>query len=310
MFLRNVRLSPYSNYRIGGEASFFFEAHSSDEISAAVLEAKKLKLRLFVLGGGTNVLIDDCGFPGLVLVPKISILMRAGTTVRAGAGVQMKNLLAFAARENLAGLEWAGGLPGSVGGAVRGNAGAFGGEIKDTLVRVTSIDTGTNPPRIRTRENRECAFAYRSSVFREEDGKEIILEAELSLYPGDAKNILKRAEEKISYRAMRHPLEYPNIGSIFKNVPVSSLRSRFVNPRTPVKNDPFPVVPTAFLISEAKLRGISCGGAIISSKHANFIVNSLVATSRDVESLIELVKSKVKKMFSVTLEEEIVRLRG
>lgn len=310
MFRCDVHLSSYSNYRIGGKARFFFEAHSPDEIIAAVLEAKKLKLPLFIFGGGTNVLIDDCGFPGLVLIPKISTLTRAGKTVKAGAGVEMNDLLAFAARENLSGLEWAGGLPGSVGGAVRGNAGAFGGEIGDTLVRVTSLNIDTNSPCIRVRENRECAFSYRSSIFKEEDGKEIILEAEFSLCFGEAGDIQRRTEEKIAYRMSRHPLEYPNIGSIFKNIPVSSLGSRFVNTRTPVKNDPFPVVPAGFLISEAKLRGISCGGAIISPKHANFIVNALGATSRDVESLIQLIKSKVKKMFSVSLEEEIVRLRG
>lgn len=310
MFRQNVRLAPYSNYRIGGEARFFFEGSSTEEIIAAVREAKRRAIPVFVWGGGTNVLVDDGGFSGLVLSPKISMLECNGNIVRVGAGISMNELTAFAAREGLDGLAWAGGLPGTVGGAIRGNAGAFGGEIKDSLVHVTSIDMRHNPPRLVKRGKEECAFAYRSSVFKEQGGQEIILEAGFLLAYGDKKEILMRTDEKIGYRNMKHPLEYPNIGSIFKNVPVSSLPARFVNARTPVKNDPLPVVPVAFLISEAKLRGVSYGGAMISPKHANFIVNAMHASSNDVESLIALIEAKIKKMFSIALEEEIVRMKG
>lgn len=303
-FQKNINLSGYSNYRIGGPAKFFFEAGSATEVAEVVAAAGKLGLDFFVLGGGTNLLVNDRGFDGLVLRPKINFLHVVGEVIKAGAGVSMPDLVSFAAEKGLSGLEWAGGLPGTLGGAIRGNAGAFGGEIKDVVLAVESLDT-QNLQQI-VRKNSDCRFAYRTSIFKERNGEEIILSATLALAKGDPKKIAAAANEKINYRLSRHPMEYPNIGSIFKNVDLgkvpAGLHPQFAKV---IKVDPFPVVPTAYLISEAGLKGVSFGGAMVSPKHPNFIVNVLNATFFDVTQLIDLVRGEVDKKFGIKLEEEI-----
>lgn len=308
MFKENIYLARLGSFRIGGPSRYFFEARSKAEIEAAVKKAKADKLDIFVLGGGTNLLPSDEGYEGLVLKPNLWHLERAGSEIKVGAGVLMSELLDFAAHAGLSGLEWAGGLPGTVGGAIRGNAGAFGGEIKDVVKAVTSYDTEMF--RELERFNEECKFDYRSSLFKtERNGREIILGATLTLKSGDPEKIREEMNAKIAYRQERHPLEYPNIGSIFKNVdlekiPISS-RAKFAHV---VKPDPFPVVPAAYLISEAGLKGVTHGGAMVSPKHPNFIVNVLWAKANDVKNLIELTKSEVHKRFGIKLEEEVIQL--
>jgi UDP-N-acetylmuramate dehydrogenase len=317
-FKENISLSKFSHYKIGGPARFFFVAKTEEEVIWAIKEAKKRKLPVFVLGGGTNVLIGDEGFHGLVLRPDLGDVKVKGTKVVVGAGVMMADLLDHAVAKSLAGLEWAGGLPGTVGGAVRGNAGCFGGEIKDSVASVRSFDTKTM--KIVTRTGRACAFAYRHSVFKKKNGTEIVLSVTLALAKGNKNEIAKVIKERINYRKAHHPLEYPNIGSIFKNVPlaavhkkgtpkyVQSLRALSLALRGSqfsVKTDPFPVISSAKLISESGLRGVSAGGAMISPKHPNFIVNALAAGSVDVKNLITLAKASVTKKFGIRMEEEV-----
>jgi len=317
-FKEHVPLSKFSHYKIGGPARFFFEAKDAGEVQWAVKEAKKRKLPIFILGGGTNLLISDEGFNGLVLRPDIRDIKGKGTTLTVGAGVSMANVLKFAVAHSLAGLEWAGGLPGTVGGAVRGNAGCFGGEIKDSIVSVRSFDIKTM--KIITRSARGCAFAYRHSVFKKKNGSEIVLGATLALRPGNKKELARVVKERIAYRAEHHPLEHPNIGSIFKNVPLSVVHDEdgikykkvlhekmlvLRGSSFSIKTDPFPVISAGKLISESGLRGVSAGGAMISPKHPNFIVNVLGAGSNDVQCLITLAKAEVRKKFNIPLEEEI-----
>ncbi len=317
-FKENVSLSKFSHYKIGGPARFFFEAKSEKDVAWAVKEAKKQKLAVFVLGGGTNLLISDAGFDGLVLRPDIRDIKIKGTSITTGAGASMADLLRVAAAHSLAGLEWAGGLPGTVGGAVRGNAGCFGGEIKDGIISVRSFDTKTMKFVLRT--VRACAFGYRHSIFKKKNGAEIITQVTLSLAKGNKKEIAKVIKERMQYRAEHHPMEHPNVGSIFKNVPLhavhakgsakyeKALRGTALTLRGSsfsVKTDPFPVISSAKLISESGLRGVSAGGAMISPKHPNFIVNVLGAQASDVHCLITLAKSSVWKKFGIALEEEI-----
>lgn len=306
MFSQSINLSDYSNYKIGGSARYFYRAKNVEQLTRSIEKARQTKLPVFVLGGGTNLLISDDGFNGLVLKPEINLLKAKGDTVKVGAGVLVSELLNYSITKSLSGLEWAGGLPGTLGGAIRGNAGAFGGEIKDGVKEVVSLDISGKTPKIIKRNNKQCRFDYRDSVFKRRDGKEIILEATLAMRKGDKKQIREATEEKIKYRQERQPLDYPNIGSIFKNVPVQKYRNINISKfRYVIKNDPFPVIPTAYLISEAGLKGVSCGGAMISSKHPNFIVNVLNAKAADVKNLINLVKSEVRKKFDIELEEEI-----
>lgn len=304
MFWQNIKLSNYSSYKIGGPARYFFKAKTYGDLDK-ILSRKDDFSSIFILGGGTNILFDDGGFDGLVLMPCLNFIKRNGNEIKAGSGVLVSELLDFATEKGLSGLEWAGGLPGMLGGAIRGNAGAFGGEIKDVVKEVVSLNF-ENKPLVVKRSNAECGFGYRDSVFKKND-KEIIVEATFCLKPGDKTAIRNSIEEKIKYRSERHPMEYPNVGSIFKNVPVASAKQNggVIRPDFPIKNDPFPVIPTAYLIAESRLKGVSCGGAMISPKHPNFIVNALNASSADVRTLISLIKEKVFEKFLINLEEEV-----
>lgn len=313
MIEENVSLKPYSHYTIGGVARYFCRADGLHRLLEALRFARKKKLPVFILGGGTNVLFKDSGFKGLVLKPEICFVAAVPAlpetiAVTVGGGVAFSDFLSFCVDRGFSGLEWAGGLPGTVGGAIRGNAGAFKGEIKDSLVEVVSMDI-TGEPRLIKRDREACAFHYRDSIFKTRDGKEIILAASFMLLPGPQAGIRAAIEEKIAWRNNRQPLEYPNVGSIFKNVAWERVPAHIQNNddfRKHMKTDPFPVIPAACLIDRAGLKGVSCGGAMISPKHPNFIVNAGGAESKHVQQLIELVRAEVKKKFDIDLEEEIV----
>lgn len=302
---KKVSLKDFSNFRIGGLADDFVEASNLDELVDSIKTAKEVQLPVFVLGGGTNILWSDDGFSGLVLKPYLSFMEFDGNRVTAGAGVDMPELVSSTISRGLAGLEWAGGLPGSFGGAIFGNAGCFGGEIKDVIEEVVSLNMETLE--IVRRNNKECKFGYRTSIFKSESTPEVIIQATVKLSPGNKIILNKSVEDKINYRRSKHPLDYPNIGSIFKNVKVEGLPESMVRQHTHViKVDPFPVIPAAYLIDQAKLKGMSVGGALVSPKHPNFIVNVRDAKSKDVRELIDLVKEKVKENFGIELEEEIL----
>jgi len=184
---------------------------------------------------------------------------------------------------------------------VRGNAGAFQGEVKDNLLFVEVLD---KQGKIKKLTNKQCKFSYRSSVFKEK--KWIVLSATFQLQKGNKKTIQDIAKEHIQYRKDRHPLEYPNAGSIFKNCSLAKFSKKLQKELSGVvKVDPFPVIPTAYLISEAGLKGLRFGKAEVSKKHPNYMVNLGGACAKDVLLLIEKVKKKIKKKFSITLEQEI-----
>jgi len=317
-FKKNIPLARFSNYRIGGPARLFFEPKNEEELAWAVGEARAMRAPVLVLGGGTNLLINDRGWRGLVVKPGITTLRAKGTRVTVGAGVMMADLLDFCARRSLAGLEWAGGLPGTVGGAIRGNAGCFGGEIKDAIVSVRSFDTVRM--KVMERTARQCRFGYRTSIFKQKNGAEIVLSAELRLQKGKRAEIERIANEHVAYRHKNHPLEYPNVGSMFKNVPLAAVYKsgsaahkkalaakslEFRGSVFSVKTDPFPVISAAKLIAESGLRGLRVGGAMFSEKHPNFIVNIKNARAAHVRRLMALAKRRVKTKFGVVLEEEV-----
>lgn len=307
MFKKNVLLSRHSSYKIGGPAKYFFEADSYKSLIDAFRQLKTDALPYLILGGGTNILFSDNGFNGVIIRPALKDVKVSGDIITAGAGVLMKNLLDFTIDRGLSGLEWAGGLPGTLGGAIFGNAGAFGGEIKDVLKTITSVDLNGARPILTSKTAADCDFGYRSSIFKKNNGREIIISATLKLKKGDKSAIKNKIQEKINYRTERHPLEYPNIGSIFKNVDQRLIpRSQRLLIKNVIKKDPFPVAPAAYLIAESGLRGVSFGGAMISQKHSNFIVNVLNAKSDDVKNLIQLTKEKVGQKFGVELQEEIL----
>jgi len=316
MIRQNVLLKDYSNYKIGGPAAYFLEISTKEELLEGLREwqgiSDKINLsagkHVFVLGKGTNVLISDKGFSGFVIHNNILGIEKKEEDLIVGAGVLVSQVLSFCIENQLSGFEWAGGLPGTIGGAVRGNAGAFGTEVKDIIKEVISLDFNTLEEK--KRANLECLFDYRYSVFKSDQGKsEIIISVALRLQTGNREAIKNLIQEKIDYRNTKHPMEYPNIGSIFKNIRVDAVPENWKKELTQyVKNDPFPVVPSAKLLFLANVKGKKEGGAMISDKHPNFIVNLGNATSGDVKTLIALAKNAVKEKFNIELEEEIMYL--
>ena len=302
---------------IGGPADYFYEFKSKEELTNALNRWKEIEpnnKNILILGKGTNILFSDDGYRGLVLKDEISFIKREREVITAGSGVLMSDLLDFCTQNSLSGFEWAGGLPGTVGGAVRGNAGAFGGEIKDSVWQVESLDPKTL--KTKTRNNSQCQFGYRQSTFKNGEGhrpggalprREIILSAKFRLKKGNQGEIKNKTQEKIDYRIDRHPLDLPNIGSTFKNIPIAfvpkKVKEEFADS---IKNDPFPILPAAKLLAAAGLKGRIVGGAKISEKHPNFIVNFNNAKAEDVKDLIEIAKKEIKEKFEVSLEEEIL----
>jgi len=306
MLKKDVLLSNHCSYAIGGPAKYFFEVKDIGGLTEAIKKSQELDASVFILGGGTNILFSDNAFNRFVIKIGFNHIKKTSEQLVVGAGIQMSDLLNYCAANGLSGLEWAGGLPGTLGGAIRGNAGAFGGEIKDIVEEVVSVDTNKSN-QLKGRYNSSCDFSYRSSVFKKQGDQEIIIEARLNLKSGNPADIKKAIDEKINYRLERHPMEYPNVGSVFKNVDAKFIPSPHLEAvKHVVKQDPFPVVPTAFLLSEAGLKGTQSGGAMISPKHPNFIVNFSQARSGDIKSLLALAKERVYDRFQVNLEEEIL----
>lgn len=298
----NISLAEHTTFKLGGSARFFTEVNDVEQARAAVTWAKQHNQPIFILADGSNVIVSENGYVGLVIKVRIDFLKISEGVLNAGAATSMKKLVDESVGKGLAGLEWAGGLPGSFGGAIRGNAGAFGGEIKDSLISVRALSTETGIEAERNKE--ECQFGYRDSIFKQL-GNELIISAEMALPTGDASNLRGIADSRIAYRQERHPLEYPNSGSIFKNTPLEKIPpDQLEQWREVIKNDPFPVVPTAKIIADTGLAGTTVGGAQLSTKHTNYIVNIASATGEDVVELIKQIRSEVFRKFNVELEVE------
>lgn len=304
--IENISLAKYTTFRIGGKARYFIIGKNEKEIINAIKEAQKSKLPFFILGGGSNLLISDRGFKGSVIKILNTNYKILNTEIQAGAGVSLTKLLKVFAENGLTGLEWAAGVPGTLGGAVYGAAGAFNGGIAEIVKSVRVYDFEKD--KIKVFKNKDCQFAYRESIFKKKNNL-VILSAELLLKKEKNKTRLAAAREKIKnyldYRRSRQPQE-PSAGSVFKNVDLGEVGSRlfekFPEARTVIKENK---LPAAYLIAHADLMGKIIGGAMVSPKHPNFIVNFKDAKARDVVKLIELIKKTVKEKFGLSLEEEI-----
>ncbi|NOQ68062.1 UDP-N-acetylmuramate dehydrogenase [Patescibacteria group bacterium] len=329
---KNIPLSKYTSFKIGGPAKFFCVAENVDEIQEALEFAEKNKLKVFVLGGGSNLLVSDKGFNGIVIKTQDTIYkIQTDSKIFVGAGLPLAKLVNESVKNNLTGLEMMAGIPGTVGGAIANNAGAFGRCLGDV---VESVEILENPPSplfqrgstlpplakgvrgIFKLNNKECQFSYRNSIFKEEK-KSIILNAVLKLEKGhkeesDKKTITpslkKRVGEILKLRKEKQPLEYPSAGSVFKNPVVDDKRLAELIKEYPeiqniAKNN---IIPAGWLIEQIEgLKGKKIGGAMISEKHCNFIVNFNNAKAEDIIILISLIKQKVRSHFGIQLEEEI-----
>jgi len=301
---KEISLKPFTTFKIGGPAKFFAVLKNFKDIEIAIDFIEKNKVDFFIIGGGSNLLIRDEGFDGIVLKPQFEYVnFFEDGIVSVGCSKNMAELVFEACNLGYKGLEWAGGLPGTIGGAIVNNAGCFGSEIKDILLEVSAINLKTKEYKIF--KNNECRFTYRDSFFKNNPNW-LLIEAKLKLEPGFNKDeLLEIMEEKIKYRKEKHPLEYPNAGSIFKNLLIKDLREEIIEIAqrdNVIKNGK---IPAGYFIEKANLKGKQIGGAKVSERHANFIINLGNAKAVDVLNLIELVKEEVKNKFDINLELEI-----
>ena len=261
-------MSKHTSLKIGGNADFFIKAYSTQEIKTVLKISKENHIPLFVLGNGTNLLVKDEGYRGIILQIKMEQINIEDTQVIVESGAKNSVLAQKLAENGLTGFEFASGIPGTIGGAIKMNAGAYGSEIKELVQEVTYLaEDGT----MHTISNEECKFEYRHSIFFQE--KAIILQAKLKFTHGNKEEIQSKMKELQKQRKEKQPLEYPNAGSTFKR------GENFI---------------TAKLIDDCGLKGYQIGGAQVSNKHAGFIVNKEHATAKDVLELIEYVQKIVK----------------
>jgi len=302
----NIQLAPYTTFKIGGEARYFYIAKTSGEIKQALQFAKEQKLPYYIIGNGSNLLVSDKGFDGLVvkIQNKDFDLDIKNGSINAGAGINLTILVRMSIDADLAGLEWMIGIPGTLGGAIYGNAGAFGHSIGEAIKSVKVLNPDNLAEEILTGE--ECGFSYRHSIFKEK--KYIILSASLKLRKGDKAESEKTMKENIARRQGRHPIG-PSAGSVFKNPSISENQKAF---EQIVKKYPeaeqFRIngkIPAGWLIEEYGLKGKKIGGAMVSQEHGNFIINVGGAKAEDVIMLISLIKEKIRVNFGIELEEEI-----
>lgn len=272
----------HTTFRIGGPASYFVLPETKEEVQKIVLLCKEEKMPFYVIGNGSNLLVGDKGFPGCiiqVLKGMDWIRFEENGKVRAGAGAMLSKLAVKAAQTGRKGLVFATGIPGTLGGAVTMNAGAYGGEIKDCIVEALVIDEAGE---CKTLKKEELLLGYRQSVVQEKGY--IVLEAVFELEEGDAEELLQQMKEINQKRREKQPLEFPSAGSTFKR-PKGYFAGK--------------------LIQDAGLSGFRIGGAEVSSKHCGFVVNAKDATAADVKELIRQVDDRVFKMFGVHLEPEV-----
>lgn len=307
-------LGPELWYRIGGKVKYFIEAADKADIKEIFLFLKKAKVKkFFFLGSGSNLIFTDDYYDGAVikfLPGPDPIKLVKPHIIEADAGVILDDVIKFAFDNNLVGLEWAGGLPGNVGAAIRGNVGAFGGEIKDTLKDADVFEVVNGRPKFYTLKNYQLKFSYRDSIVKKK--KLGVLKARFRLKIGDeeAMHWAKQTyKNNVEYRKLRHPLEYPNCGSVFKNISekehVSSILEILPDIEDKVKRDWHGKVSMGYLIKRLDLSGYRVGDAMVSPKHCNFIVNLGNAKSSDALSVVSKIQDKFQETFEFTPEVEV-----
>ncbi len=274
----NEPLSRFTTFRIGGDADYFVEPLDIDDAANIVKYAKEHGIPYYVMGNGSNILISDEGIRGIVinLETGFNYLRHENGKIIAGAGVKLAKFVEFCIQNSYRGVEMLAGIPATVGGALVMNAGAYGGETADHVTEVKVIKND----KLKTLTKQECGFSYRNSLLK----NTVVLEAAFELVTGNKEEISQRRKELIIHRNQAQPVEIPNAGCIFKNPGDKK---------------------AAILIDTCGLKGTKFGGAMVSPKHANFIVNYDNATANDVIELVKIVKSKVKDKTGIELEMEV-----
>ena len=292
-------LSRHTRFGIGGPAEVFVESADREAFLEALRAARATGLPVLVIGGGTNLVAADEGFPGVVLRYTGSRIEADGAKVEAEAGAELQALVDFTIERGLAGLETMTGIPGSVGAAIYGNAGAYGRSISETVREVEFFDG----ERLRRLPREECGFAYRDSVFKRRKGW-VILKAALELEPGETEALRRRAEEIRTVRDRKYPPSMRCAGSIFKNLLVAELP-----PETAARIPPEVIregkAPAGYFLEQVGAKGMRRGGISVADYHGNLIYNAGGGTARELRELVEELKRRVRERFGIQLEEEI-----
>lgn len=274
----------HTTFRVGGEADCFVRISSPSQLAGLIPRLKENKIPWFIMGNGSNLLVGDKGFRGVILQigSKMGALSTEGSRIRAGAGALLSAAAKYAMEQGLSGLEFASGIPGTVGGGVMMNAGAYGGEMKQVIRSVTVLDENG---RVFELEGGAMEFGYRTSVIKRR--RLIVLEAVMALEEGDREEIRVKMEELAVRRKEKQPLEFASAGSTFKR-PEGYFAGK--------------------LIMEAGLRGYGVGGARVSEKHCGFVINAGEACAADIAAVIKEVQRRVKEHSGVSLEPEVIFL--
>ncbi|MCF0126461.1 MAG: UDP-N-acetylmuramate dehydrogenase [Clostridia bacterium] len=280
----NEEMKNYTSFKIGGPAECLIKVTSEEELKEVVRYCKENKTPLTILGNGSNVLVSDDGIKGITIIIKIEKLEikkqeDGKVNIKVGAGEKLGKIARKFLEEDITGFEELSGIPGTIGGAIRMNAGAHGKEMKDIVKNIKLIDYNGIE---KTLTNEQMKFEYRTSILKEE--KYVVTEVELELEKGNKEEIKKKMEEYLNFRKEKQPIEYPSAGSTFKR------GTDFI---------------TAKLIDEAGLKGYAIGDAQISTKHAGFVVNKGNATAKNVMELVDYVKKVVYERFNKEIELEI-----
>ena len=293
-------LRHHTTFRIGGPAEFYFDARTPEQLVTALATAREVGLPVFLLGGGSNLLVSDDGFRGLVVRNACEAIEFDGTVAHVECGADFLELIYTCRDRALSGLEFAAGIPGSVGGALYGNAGCYGKDIGSLTIECTIATL--DGARVETRPASWFEFAYRDSRLKRD--RRVLLSCLIRLGPGDPAASAREIEEKLEIRRVKHPqwrIE-PTAGSYFKNLPPDwqAPGAKF-SPGTRR-------VAAGQLLDECGCRGLRVGDAMVFPKHANIIVNTGRASAREVLELAEIMRARVRAKFGVELEEEVMFL--
>lgn len=301
---QNIILSPYTTFKIGGTAEYFVDIKNKEELIDVIAWSKHNNKPYYILAGGSNVLISDMGISGLVIHIVNNNLAVKGERIEAEAGTNLIKASRLAMANGLTGLEWAIGIPGTIGGAIRGNAGAHASSIQDCIETIEIFSIKNN--RFYKISNKDCEFGYRQSIFKKNNGL-IIWQSTLRLRAKSEEDVRQKCESYLKKRNESNP-QLPSAGSVFLNYSIEEIEqanpelAKLAQKENIIKNG---LVSSGWLIDQLDLRGKSIGGAKISLEHANFIINTGHATAAEIVMLISFIKQKARTHLKIQLREEI-----
>lgn len=292
----NSPFSKLTTFAVGGPAQYLVLVTDAQKLVALLNYLSGAGINYFIIGGGSNLLMPDEGVEGVTIKVQTTKIELTGNTIIAEAGAQLGAVLNLACKNSLAGLEWTIGVPGTVGGAVRGNAGAMGLDIAHSI---SKVEIWRNSEVVEVANN-DCQFGYRESLFK--FNKDVVLRTWFELQPGDRKEIMEKVQGYMKHRTGRYP-RHPSAGSFFKNIKLAKWPG---DPKElPELFQQRGTVPVGWVMEQLDLKGLTIGGAKISDEHGNFIVNYNEAKQADILKIVDIMKEKAYNKFKVELETEV-----